>query len=67
MWAHRGGAYSVWRSLYPPLSFDLLRLITDAKCYLHGDLAGRQCDRAAFSVLIAVFSPTPVSCSGHID
>ncbi len=53
-WAHRGGAYSVWRTLYPPLSFDLLRLVTDAKCYLHGDLAGRRCDRAAFGVLIAV-------------
>ena len=55
MWAHRDGAYSIWRSLYPPLSFDLLRLITDAKCYVHGDLAGRQCDRAAFGVLVAVF------------
>jgi hypothetical protein len=54
-WAHRHGAYSVWRSLYPPLSFDLLRLVTNAKCYLHDDLAGRQCDRAATGVLVAVF------------
>ncbi len=53
-WAHRGGAYTVWRTLYPPLSFDLLRLVTDAKCYLQGDLAGRRCDRAALGVLIAV-------------
>jgi hypothetical protein len=55
MWAHHDGAYSIWRSLYPPLSFDLLRIVTDAKCYVHGDLAGRECDRAAFGVLIAVF------------
>ncbi len=55
MWAHREGAYAVWRSLYPPLSFDLLRLVTDAKCYLHGDLAGRQCDRAAAGFLVLVF------------
>ena len=55
MWAHRDGAYSSWHSLYPPLSFDLLRLTTDAKCYVLGDLAGRRCDRAAFGVLIAVF------------
>jgi hypothetical protein len=54
-WAHRDGAYSVWRTLYPPLSFDLLRMVTNAKCYVHGDLAGRQCDRAAFAVLVAVF------------
>jgi hypothetical protein len=54
-WAHREGAYSVWRTLYPPLSFDLLRVVTDAKCYVHGDLAGRGCDRAAFVALIAVF------------
>ena len=55
MWAHRQGAYSVWRSLYPPLSFDLLRLFTNARCYLDNDLAGRQCDRDAVGVLIAVF------------
>jgi hypothetical protein len=54
-WAHRDGAYSTWRTLYPPLSFDLLRLFTNGKCYIQGETAGRRCDHAALGVLIAVF------------
>jgi hypothetical protein len=55
MWAHRDGAYSTWHSLYPPLSFDLLRLITHAKCYVRDDLAGRRCDRGALITLVTIF------------
>lgn len=44
-WAHNGGAYSVWRTVYPPLSFAFLKLFGMPSCYgadaLYG---GRSCD-----------------------
>lgn len=33
-WARDPGAYDVWTTLYPPLSFVFLRLLTIDKCYL---------------------------------
>jgi hypothetical protein len=43
-WSHREGAYSNWRAIYPPLTFDLLRLISPARCYVATPSAARGCD-----------------------
>lgn len=52
-WAHRGGAYSQWRAVYPPLAFEALRLITPARCYLAGAESARACDPSGVIVSAA--------------
>lgn len=54
-WAHHQGAYSQWRSLYPPLSFDLLRLASDGTCYGKDDVFARSCDGIAKVTLLGLF------------
>ena len=54
-WAHRGGAYFSWHSLYPPLSFVFLQLVSIHKCYVHGAATGRLCDWRSAAALIAIF------------
>jgi hypothetical protein len=55
-WANNPGTYTKWMSLYPPISFVFLKVVTDARCYVHGDLAGRACDGRALVALLAVFA-----------
>jgi hypothetical protein len=43
-WANRPGAYDVWRSIYPPLSFVFLDLTTLPGCYLSSPFHARDCD-----------------------
>lgn len=50
-WARDPGTYDVWKTLYPPLSFVILRLIGIDSCYPQGraydpsaGLAARECD-----------------------
>lgn len=44
-WAHNSGAYEVWRSVYPPLSFVFLKIFSSGACYVNDPFAGRECDR----------------------
>ena len=44
-WAHNSGAYEVWRSVYPPLSFVFLKIFSTGACYVNDPFAGRDCDR----------------------
>jgi len=44
-WAHNSGAYEVWRSVYPPLSFVFLKIFSSGACYVNDPFAGRDCDR----------------------
>ena len=44
-WAHNSGAYEVWRSVYPPLSFVFLKVFSTGACYVNNPFAGRDCDR----------------------
>ncbi len=44
-WAHNSGAYEVWRSVYPPLSFVFLKVFSNGACYASDPFAGRDCDR----------------------
>jgi hypothetical protein len=53
-WANRPGAYDVWRSIYPPLSFVFLDLTTLPGCYLSSPFHARDCDWLA-QATIATF------------
>jgi hypothetical protein len=45
MWAHLPGAYDVWRSIYPPLSFVWLKIFSLSQCYADADgFSIRDCD-----------------------
>lgn len=55
-WANSTGAFRQWHSVYPPLSFIFLRWTSLTACYRLGDLAGRDCDWLARSVLCGVFA-----------
>ena len=43
-WANHPGAYAVWRSIYPPLSFVFLDLTSLPGCYLESPFYARDCD-----------------------
>lgn len=43
-WAHNRGAFDVWRTVYPPLSFAFLKLFTMPECYAVSGLVARDCD-----------------------
>jgi hypothetical protein len=43
-WTHHSGAYSVWRTVYPPLSFAFLKLTTIGACYRDSPFWARDCD-----------------------
>lgn len=56
-WSHRGwGAYDVWRSVYPPLSFVFLRIFSVERCYTVDSFLGRDCDPLGRIVLICFFA-----------
>ena len=43
-YAHVAGAYDGWGTIYPPLSFAFLKVVTDAQCYKQGLSDARFCD-----------------------
>ncbi len=54
-WANHAGAYGPGRSIYPPLSFVFLRLVTRGACYALGPAAGRRCDGSAAWAMLGVY------------
>jgi hypothetical protein len=55
-WGHNPGAYDTWGTIYPPLSFVILRFLTDGSCYVGGGgLESRNCDWFGAVTLHAVF------------
>lgn len=54
-WAHRDGIYSVWRAVYPPLSFAFLELASTPECYVTSSFSGRDCDIFSQIVIILVY------------
>jgi hypothetical protein len=54
-WSHDAGAYDSWRTLYPPLSFLVLRLLSDPTCYLNSEgHTARDCDWFGFVAIGAI-------------
>jgi hypothetical protein len=43
-WANNGGAYNIWQSVYPPLSFVFLRAFSIHSCYGTSPFLARDCD-----------------------
>ncbi len=62
-WANRPGAYDVWRSIYPPLSFAFLDLFSLPGCYLSSPFHARDCDWLGRGV-IAFFYLLDVALAG---
>jgi hypothetical protein len=54
--AHRGGAYDAFRSIYPPLSYVLLKLVSWGPCYaFNGSEPVRSCDVYGIGWLFAIY------------
>jgi len=54
-WANRAGAYEIWHTVYPPLSFLLTRLVTDAGCYAGSAYEARSCNPAGAMVVFSFY------------
>lgn len=54
-WANRPGAYSLWHSVYPPLSFVFLRLFTAPACFGATPYFARQCDLGAIGSILVFY------------
>lgn len=55
-WAHDHGAYDSWRTIYPPLSFVVIRLMGKASCYVGAEgLPVRDCDWVGLVAIHAIF------------
>lgn len=54
-WANNPGAYDVWRSIYPPLSFVFLDGFSLGGCYLQSPFYARDCDWLGRAVIYAVY------------
>lgn len=45
VWSRERGAYSIWLSIYPPLSFVILKFLSLPYCYAYADMhVARSCD-----------------------
>lgn len=56
-YAHQEGAFDVFGSIYPPLSYVLLRWLSWAPCYLdNGAVEARSCDFVGIASLYLIFA-----------
>jgi hypothetical protein len=55
-WAHDPGAFDSWRTVYPPLSFVVMRLLSLPGCYTGAEgLTSRDCDWLGFVGMFGFF------------
>jgi hypothetical protein len=54
-WANRSGAYSVWHSVYPPLSFVFLNIFSDHSCYT-SPMTARDCDMIGIATILFFYA-----------
>ncbi|MEO7027642.1 MAG: hypothetical protein ABI056_08820 [Caulobacteraceae bacterium] len=55
-WARNGGQYSIWLSVYPPLSFDFLKVFGLGACYGADPYVGRDCDWLGRIAILACYA-----------
>jgi hypothetical protein len=55
-WAHNPGAYSVWRTIYLPLSFVITGLLGDPTCYKNAPYDARDCDHLGIAVILLTYA-----------
>ena len=54
-WAHRGSAYSFWRTIYLPLSFVITGLFGDPRCYHAAQYDARRCDWIGYVAIVGMY------------
>ncbi len=54
-WANNPGAYDVWRTIYPPLSFVFLDTFSLDSCYLSSPFHARDCDWLGRAVIYGFY------------
>ncbi|WP_423603760.1 hypothetical protein [Sphingomonas sp. MS122] len=54
-WANNPGAYDVWRTIYPPLSFVFLDMFSIPGCYLQSPFHARDCDWLGRTTIYAFY------------
>jgi hypothetical protein len=55
-WAHHPGAYEVWHSVYPPLSFVFLKVFSRGRCYVDDvSIASASCDWIAQAAILTIY------------
>jgi len=54
-WSNNPGAFDIWGSIYPPLSFVFIRLLSIKSCYDVDSFIGRDCDWIGRAALITFF------------
>ena len=56
MFAHQGGAYDAYQSIYPPLSFVVLKFVSWGPCYpFNAGVEARSCDTYGLTSLIIIY------------
>ena len=50
-WVYSQGTYTVWASIYPPISFIFLRIFSNPACYSGDAFGARDCDKIGAVVL----------------
>lgn len=55
-WANNPGAYSVWHSVYPPISFVYIRIFSLPGCHLSSTLYARECDWLAQTAIVGAYA-----------
>ena len=54
-WAHNPGAYSVWQTIYLPLSFVFTGLLGDPRCYNYAPYDARDCDVMGIVFILLIY------------
>lgn len=54
-WAHNPGAYSVWQTVYLPLSFIVTRMMGDPRCYSTAPYDARDCDVFGIGFILVMY------------
>lgn len=54
-WANNPGAFDVWRTIYPPLSFVFLDMTSLPGCYLNSPFHARDCDWLARATIYGFY------------
>lgn len=62
-WAHNEGAYSVWRTVYLPLSFVITGFFGDPSCYTHAPYDARDCDHVGIVVILLMYAGCVVTAA----
>ncbi len=54
-WAHNGNAYSVWQTIYLPLSFVITKFFGNSRCYTEAPYDARDCDVFGIGFIIFMY------------